>query len=58
MSHITEGDVLNALRPIEDPDFHRSIVDLGFIKNLSIEGGRVAFGIDWPVGWVSHLRRE
>ncbi len=43
---ITEAKVLDALRPIEDPDFHRSIVDLGFVKNLSIEGGRVAFSIE------------
>jgi ATP-binding protein involved in chromosome partitioning len=43
---ITEQDVLGALRPIVDPDFGRSIVDLGFIKNLRIEGARVAFDIE------------
>jgi ATP-binding protein involved in chromosome partitioning len=47
MSEITEGDVLNALRPIEDPDFNRSIVDLGFVKNVQIAaGGRVSFKIE------------
>ena len=30
--------VLDALRPIVDPDFGKSIVDLGFIKDLRIEG--------------------
>ena len=35
-----------ALRPIIDPDFNKSIVDLGFIKNLKIDGGRVAFAIE------------
>jgi len=46
MSSLTEGDVLNALRPIEDPDFGRSIVDLDFVKNLQIEGQRVSFSIE------------
>jgi ATP-binding protein involved in chromosome partitioning len=39
--------VLEALRPIEDPDFRRSIVDLGFVKDLRIGAdGRVAFTIE------------
>ncbi|RIL04991.1 MAG: chromosome partitioning protein, partial [Proteobacteria bacterium] len=46
MATPTEQDVLAALRPIVDPDFGRSIVDLGFIKNLRIDGGRVAFDIE------------
>jgi ATP-binding protein involved in chromosome partitioning len=43
---ISESDVLGALRPIVDPDFGKSIVDLGFIKDLRIDGGRVAFSIE------------
>jgi len=46
MPSITEGDVLNALRPIVDPDFNRSIVDLGFVKGIAIDGGRVDFRIE------------
>ena len=46
MSSPTESGVLEALRPIIDPDFGRSIVDLGFVKNLEIEGGRVSFAIE------------
>ena len=46
MSQLTEGDILNALRPIQDPDFNRSIVDLGFVKKLAIDGGRVSFTIE------------
>ncbi len=42
----TPDDVLAALRPIIDPDFGRSIVDLGFVKNLAIEGSHVAFTIE------------
>ena len=45
-SPVTESQVLDALRPIMDPDFHKSIVDLGFIKNLEIEGSRVTFEIE------------
>jgi len=45
-SSVTAEQVLAALRPIVDPDFGKSIVDLGFIKNLAIEGGRVAFDIE------------
>ena len=43
---VTEQAVLDALRPIVDPDFGKSIVDLGFVKNLAIEGDRVAFDIE------------
>jgi ATP-binding protein involved in chromosome partitioning len=42
----TPSDVLAALRPIVDPDFGKSIVELGFVKNLRIDGGRVAFAIE------------
>ncbi len=46
MASPTHESVLEALRPIVDPDFGQSIVDLGFIKNLSIDGARVAFDIE------------
>jgi ATP-binding protein involved in chromosome partitioning len=46
MSQLSERAVLDALRPIQDPDFKRSIVDLGFVKNLRIDGGKVAFAIE------------
>jgi ATP-binding protein involved in chromosome partitioning len=42
----TVSDVLDALRPIIDPDFDKSIVDLGFVKNLRIEGPSVSFAIE------------
>jgi metal-sulfur cluster biosynthetic enzyme len=38
--------VLEALRHIQDPDLHRDIVDLGFVKDLRIDGGNVAFTIE------------
>ena len=43
---VTEEDILDALRPIIDPDFGKSIVDLGFVKEIAIEGGRIAFKIE------------
>jgi ATP-binding protein involved in chromosome partitioning len=45
-SPLTRASVLDALRPIVDPDFQRSIVDLGFVKDIRIEGGRVSFAIE------------
>jgi ATP-binding protein involved in chromosome partitioning len=37
-----EAAVLEALRPVEDPELHQSIVDLDMVKEVAIEGGRVA----------------
>jgi ATP-binding protein involved in chromosome partitioning len=45
MSQVTEQQVLDALRQIKDPDLHKDIVTLGFIKDLKIEGGNVSFRI-------------
>src|SRR5438552_18527599 len=45
MDQISEQSVLDALRQIKDPDLHKDIVTLGFIKDLKIEGGRVSFRI-------------
>ena len=47
MSHQPDRDaVLNALRAVVDPDIRRDIVTLGFVKDLSISNGRVAFTIE------------
>jgi ATP-binding protein involved in chromosome partitioning len=43
---VTESDVLGALRPIVDPDFNKSIVDLGFVKQLRVDGESVSFDIE------------
>ena len=43
---VTSDQVLTALRPIVDPDFNQSIVDLGFVKNIAIDGDQVAFDIE------------
>jgi ATP-binding protein involved in chromosome partitioning len=38
---LTEAEIIEALRPVEDPELHRSIVDLGMVKQVSIDGGDV-----------------
>jgi ATP-binding protein involved in chromosome partitioning len=45
MSQVTEQNVIEALRQIQDPDLHKDIVSLGFIKDLHIDGGEVSFRI-------------
>jgi ATP-binding protein involved in chromosome partitioning len=37
----TQSDVLEALRPVEDPEIHRSIVDLDMVKEVAIDAGAV-----------------
>src|SRR5438874_3581492 len=43
---VEQGSVLDALKVVRDPDLQRDIVSLGFIKDLAIDGGRVAFTIE------------
>ena len=38
---ITEEQVIEALRPVEDPELFRSIVDLGMVKTVGIAGNAV-----------------
>ena len=46
MPEITEAQVIDALRAIQDPDLHRDIVSLGFVKDVTICGGAVKFKIE------------
>ncbi|HZT58581.1 MAG TPA: iron-sulfur cluster assembly protein, partial [Pyrinomonadaceae bacterium] len=45
MAQVTEADVYGALAQVKDPDLHKDIVRLGFVKDLRIEGGDVSFRI-------------
>ena len=45
MSQISEQTILEALRQIKDPDLHKDIVTLGFIRDLKFAGGDVSFRI-------------
>ena len=38
--------IIDALKTVQDPDLHKDIVSLGFVKNLSIEGGSVKFDVE------------
>lgn len=43
---VEHAAVLDALKVVRDPDLNRDIVALGFIKDLTIDGGAVAFTIE------------
>ncbi len=45
MTQISPETVLNSLRAIIDPDLHKDIVSLGFIRDLVIDGAAVSFRI-------------
>src|ERR687889_158806 len=45
MAQVTEAEVYGALSRGQDPDLHKDIVRLGFIKDLKIEGGAVSFRV-------------
>jgi ATP-binding protein involved in chromosome partitioning len=46
MSSVDQSAVLDALRAVKDPDLHKDIVALGFVKDLHVDGGRVAFTVE------------
>ena len=43
---VSEGAVLDALKVVQDPDLHRDIVALGFVKDLKIDRAHVSFTIE------------
>jgi ATP-binding protein involved in chromosome partitioning len=43
---VTEAQVRGALKVVQDPDLHQDIVSLGFVKDVSIRDGDVAFKIE------------
>lgn len=42
----SENEVLDSMRHIIDPDLGKDIVTLGFVKDLKIDGGHVAFTVE------------
>src|SRR6476646_3630675 len=44
MVHVDQ--VMSTLKQVVDPELHRDIVSMGMIKDLSIEGGKVAFTLE------------
>jgi ATP-binding protein involved in chromosome partitioning len=60
MADLNDAAVLNALRAVNDPDLHKDIVALGFVKGLTIDAGRVSFTVELttPACPVKDLMRE
>lgn len=46
MNPLNEANILDALRLVKDPDLHRDIVSLNFVKDLKITGREVSFTIE------------
>jgi ATP-binding protein involved in chromosome partitioning len=45
MLKLTEQNILESLKQVRDPDLHRNIVELGFVKNLTITGNTIKFDL-------------
>lgn len=60
MPTLTSTAILDALRVVQDPDLHKDIVTLGFVKDVRIDGGAVAFTIELttPACPVKDLMKE
>jgi len=46
---LTVDAVIDALRPVEDPELHRSIVDLGMVRDVRVDGNRVSLEVTLTV---------
>ena len=56
--HPSSDQVVDALRPVQDPELHRSIVDLGMVRNVSVSRqGQVAVTVALTVSGCP-LRNE
>jgi ATP-binding protein involved in chromosome partitioning len=42
----TAEQVLSALRAVQDPDLHKDVVTLGFVKDLQIDGGKISLRLE------------
>ena len=51
---VTVDDVIAALRPVEDPELHRSIIDLDMVRDVRIDGTAVAAKAEMTIGegWI------
>lgn len=45
MAMITEQQVLEALKGVEDPELHKSVVELNMVRNINIEGTKVSLDV-------------
>ncbi len=42
---LTKENILNALKQVEDPELHQSIIDLNMVRNIQINGTQVSLDI-------------
>jgi ATP-binding protein involved in chromosome partitioning len=54
---ITEASVIEALRPVHDPELHRSIVELGMVRRVDLALPKVTVAVDLTVAGCP-LRNE
>lgn len=54
---VTQDDVIEALRPVQDPELHRSIVDLGMVRSVDLALPSVKVGVDLTIAGCP-LRNE
>ncbi len=54
---VTVDDVIAALRPVQDPELHRSIVDLDMVRDVRIDGDTVALEVTLTIAGCP-LRNE
>jgi ATP-binding protein involved in chromosome partitioning len=57
MMPVSEAQVLEALRPVQDPELHRSIVELDMVRRIAIDGPRVGVTVALTVAGCP-LRNE
>ena len=57
---VTEATILKALQAVRNPDLHRDIVSLGFVKDAMVAGGNVSFtiGLATPASPVRDKMKE
>jgi metal-sulfur cluster biosynthetic enzyme len=50
---VSEQAVLAALREVSDPELDESLVDLGFVNSVRVDGGRVEVELRLPTFWCA-----
>ncbi|MCP4225143.1 MAG: DUF59 domain-containing protein, partial [Actinomycetia bacterium] len=54
---LTEADIIEALRPVQDPELHRSIVELGMVRRVDLAPPQVTVAVDLTIAGCP-LRNE
>jgi len=45
MGQVSTNSVIDALRPVHDPELHRSIVDLGMVRDVVVDGDVISLTV-------------